>query len=87
MNVIDVYDIANSTWYKQSTSGESPPIRVDPCAVVAAASDGSSFQVSFRCREIEPCDAMSYDLKLTKCLIWWKQRLTYKRSIFTVGKT
>lgn len=45
MNVIDVYDIANSTWYKQSTSGTSPPIRVDPCAVVAAAPDGSSFQV------------------------------------------
>lgn len=45
MNVIDVYDIANSTWYKQSTFGTSPPIRVDPCAVVAAAPDGSSFQV------------------------------------------
>jgi hypothetical protein len=45
MNVIDVYDIANSTWYKQSTSGTSPPIRVDPCAVAAAAPDGSSFQV------------------------------------------
>lgn len=45
MNVIDVYDIANSTWYKQSTSGTSPPIRVDPCAVVAAAPDGTSFNV------------------------------------------
>ena len=45
MDVIDVYDIANSTWYKQGTSGTSPPIRVDPCAVVAAAPDGSSFQV------------------------------------------
>ena len=45
MNIIDVYDIANSTWYKQSTSGASPPIRVDPCAVVAAAPDGSSFNI------------------------------------------
>ncbi|TGO89773.1 hypothetical protein BPOR_0094g00080 [Botrytis porri] len=45
MNIIDVYDIANSTWYKQATSGATPPIRVDPCAVVAAAPDGSSFNV------------------------------------------
>ncbi|KAF7884344.1 uncharacterized protein EAF02_004680 [Botrytis sinoallii] len=45
MNIIDVYDIANSTWYKQATSGTTPPIRVDPCAVVAAAPDGSSFNV------------------------------------------
>ncbi|KAI9831671.1 MAG: hypothetical protein M1819_004737 [Sarea resinae] len=45
MNVIDVYDIANSTWYKQATSGTTPEIRVNPCAVVAAAADGSSFNV------------------------------------------
>lgn len=45
MNVIDVYDIANSTWYKQSTMGTPPPIRVNPCAVVAAASDGTSFNI------------------------------------------
>ncbi|KAJ8061175.1 hypothetical protein OCU04_010248 [Sclerotinia nivalis] len=45
MNIIDVYDIASSTWYKQSTSGATPPIRVNPCAVVAAAPDGSSFNV------------------------------------------
>lgn len=45
MNVIDVYDIASSTWYKQATSGPSPPIRVDPCAVVAAARDGTSFNI------------------------------------------
>lgn len=45
MNIIDIYDVANSTWYKQSTSGPSPPIRVDPCAVVAAAPDGTSFNV------------------------------------------
>jgi Kelch motif len=45
MNVIDVYDIANSVWYKQATSGTTPDIRVNPCAVVASAPDGSSFQV------------------------------------------
>jgi hypothetical protein len=45
MNIIDVYDIANSTWYKQATSGTPPPIRVDPCAVVAAARDGTSFNI------------------------------------------
>ncbi|KAF2639983.1 hypothetical protein P280DRAFT_24370 [Massarina eburnea CBS 473.64] len=45
MNVIDVYDIAKSTWYKQSTSGTMPKYRVNPCAVVAAAADGSSYNV------------------------------------------
>ncbi|KAF1357887.1 kelch repeat protein-like protein [Lizonia empirigonia] len=45
MNVIDVYDIAESTWYKQSTSGTMPPYRVNPCAVVGAAPDGSSYNI------------------------------------------
>ncbi|GAB7360883.1 hypothetical protein MBLNU230_g0869t1 [Neophaeotheca triangularis] len=45
MNSIDVYDIATSAWYKQSTSGPTPRIRVNPCAVVAAAPDGSSYNV------------------------------------------
>ncbi|KAL5392693.1 hypothetical protein DPSP01_000396 [Paraphaeosphaeria sporulosa] len=45
MNVIDVYDIANSTWYKQNTAGDTPKYRVNPCAVVAAAADGSSYNV------------------------------------------
>lgn len=45
MNVIDVYDIANSTWYKQATTGDTPKIRVNPCAVAASAEDGSSTQV------------------------------------------
>jgi len=37
MNIVDVYDIATSTWYKQATSGSIPNMRVNPCAVVAAA--------------------------------------------------
>jgi len=45
MDTIDIYDVANSTWYKQATSGESPPIRVNPCVGVVAAPDGTSFQV------------------------------------------
>ena len=45
MNVIDVYDIASSTWYKQATSGPTPEIRVNPCTVAVAAADGSSTNV------------------------------------------
>ncbi|KAI8939071.1 hypothetical protein NX059_004910 [Plenodomus lindquistii] len=45
MNVIDVYDIANSTWYKQSTAGDLPDYRVNTCTTVAAAADGSSYNV------------------------------------------
>ncbi|KAL8964702.1 MAG: hypothetical protein Q9183_004271 [Haloplaca sp. 2 TL-2023] len=45
MNVIDVYDIATSTWYKQATSGEYPSLRVNPCVVAASAADGSSTNV------------------------------------------
>lgn len=45
MNVIDVYDIANSTWYRQSTSGAYPVLRVNPCAVAASAPDGSSTNI------------------------------------------
>ena len=45
MNVIDVYDIASSTWHKQATEGPTPDIRVNPCAVAVSAADGSSTQV------------------------------------------
>jgi hypothetical protein len=45
MNEIDVFDIAESKWYRQATSGKTPEIRVNPCAVVAAAADGSSYNV------------------------------------------
>lgn len=45
LNTIDIYDIASSTWYKQATSGPTPPIRVNPCAVAASAADGSSVEV------------------------------------------
>ena len=45
MNVIDVYDIDSSIWYKQATSGPTPDIRVNPCAVAVSAADGSSTQI------------------------------------------
>ena len=42
---IDIYDIADSTWYRQTTNGTAPSIRVNPCAVAASAADGSSINV------------------------------------------
>ena len=45
MNVIDVYDVATSRWYKQATAGEYPILRVNPCAVAASAPDGSSTNI------------------------------------------
>jgi hypothetical protein len=45
MNNINVYDIATSEWYIQTTTGPTPGLRVNPCAVVAAAPDGSSYNI------------------------------------------
>ena len=42
---LTVYDIANSKWFHQETSGDTPDVRVNPCAVVASAPDVSSFQI------------------------------------------
>lgn len=63
MNVIDVYDIANSTWYKQSTAGTTPKIRVNPCAVAVSAPDGSSTNIHmFGGQALEPYgDQAQYD--------------------------
>jgi hypothetical protein len=45
--MIDVYDIATKTWYRQQATGDIPPMRGNMCAVVTTASDGyiSSSQV------------------------------------------
>ncbi|KAF1848421.1 uncharacterized protein K460DRAFT_353400 [Cucurbitaria berberidis CBS 394.84] len=60
MNVIDVYDIAKSTWYKQSTSGKMPEYRVNPCATVAAAADGSSYNIyMFGGQNLQPAAAQT----------------------------
>ncbi|KAF2687734.1 hypothetical protein K458DRAFT_294300 [Lentithecium fluviatile CBS 122367] len=63
MNTIDVYDIAKSKWYKQSTSGTMPKYRVNPCAVVASAADGSSHNVyMFGGQNLQPAkDQTQYD--------------------------
>jgi len=45
MNVIDVFDIGTSTWYKQSTTGKYPILRVNACAVAASTPDGSSTNI------------------------------------------
>ncbi|KAH6632094.1 hypothetical protein F5144DRAFT_240829 [Chaetomium tenue] len=45
LSTLDVYDIARSEWYQQKTTGDAPSVRVNPCAVTAAAPDASSFQV------------------------------------------
>lgn len=39
MNEVDIFDIAGSTWYRQATSGTTPKVRVNSCAVVAAAAE------------------------------------------------
>jgi hypothetical protein len=44
-STLDVYDIANSLWYHQKTSGTPPTPRVNACGVVASAPDASSFQI------------------------------------------
>jgi hypothetical protein len=43
--VLDVYDIATSKWFRQQTRGKAPSVRVNSCMVVASAPDASSFQV------------------------------------------
>ena len=45
LSTLDVYDIANSVWYHQQTTGTPPSVRVNSCAVVASAPDASSFQI------------------------------------------
>ncbi|KAF5019644.1 hypothetical protein F66182_8348 [Fusarium sp. NRRL 66182] len=46
MQTIDVYDIANDEWYKQETK-DGPGTRTRGCAVVASASDRSSFNIFY----------------------------------------
>lgn len=45
MTTIDVYDVANETWYKQTTTGGGPGQLTRACAVVATAADSSSFNI------------------------------------------
>lgn len=46
MQNIDIYDVASKTWYTQPTTG-GPSTRARGCAVVATASDSSSFNIYY----------------------------------------
>ncbi|KAG5981128.1 hypothetical protein E4U55_003264 [Claviceps digitariae] len=46
MRVIDIYDVASKEWYQQPTQG-GPGARARGCAVVAPASDFSSFNIYY----------------------------------------
>ncbi|KAH6895766.1 hypothetical protein B0T10DRAFT_456014 [Thelonectria olida] len=46
MSTIDIYDIANNKWYQQPTE-DGPDTRARGCAVVAPASDYSSFNIFY----------------------------------------
>ncbi|KAI2473096.1 hypothetical protein F4781DRAFT_262285 [Annulohypoxylon bovei var. microspora] len=46
MSTIDVYDVAGDKWYRQPTQG-APPALTRGCAVVATASDHSSFNIYY----------------------------------------
>ncbi|KAK2755748.1 hypothetical protein FQN54_005898 [Arachnomyces sp. PD_36] len=45
METLPIYDIENNNWYSQNTTGDIPGQLAQFCSVVAAASDGSSYNV------------------------------------------
>ena len=45
MTSLPVYDIASSTWYLQSTTGQAPGQLTEFCSVVAVANDSSSYNI------------------------------------------
>ncbi|KAI9172123.1 Kelch repeat-containing protein [Paramyrothecium foliicola] len=63
LEILNIYDIANSEWYHQQADGDIPGVRVNPCAVVASASDASSFQIYlFGGQNLQPTgDQIQYD--------------------------
>ncbi|KAH7167771.1 hypothetical protein DER46DRAFT_297560 [Fusarium sp. MPI-SDFR-AT-0072] len=63
MQTIDVYDIDSKKWYKQETK-DGPGTRTRGCAVVATASDRSSFNIFYYggFDGIHPLDAYSDDV-------------------------
>jgi hypothetical protein len=63
MQTIDVYDIDSKKWYKQETK-DGPGARTRGCAVVATASDRSSFNIFYYggFDGIHPLDAYSDDV-------------------------
>lgn len=45
MKTVSIFDIVTAKWYHQDTSGQIPPPLTQFCSVVAAASDGSSYNI------------------------------------------
>lgn len=45
---IFIYDIYFDTWYRQTATGDIPELRTEFCAVVSAAPDDSSFQITIQ---------------------------------------
>ncbi|KLJ13019.1 hypothetical protein EMPG_12031 [Blastomyces silverae] len=45
MRSVPIYDIGNGKWYMQNTTGDYPPALAHFCSVVAAAQDGSSYNI------------------------------------------
>jgi len=45
MNIIEVYDVQTSQWYRQPTDGQAPNGRINACITTTAAADGSSFNI------------------------------------------
>jgi hypothetical protein len=45
MNIIEVYDVQTSEWFRQPAEGTPPPGRLNPCIVSTTAADGSSFSI------------------------------------------
>ncbi|OAX81588.1 hypothetical protein ACJ72_04069 [Emergomyces africanus] len=45
MHTVPVYDIGSDKWFLQNTTGDHPPALAEFCSVVAAAQDGSSYNI------------------------------------------
>ncbi|OJD11600.1 hypothetical protein AJ78_07656 [Emergomyces pasteurianus Ep9510] len=45
MRTVPLYDIDSGKWYLQNTTGDHPPALAEFCSVVAAAQDGSSYNI------------------------------------------
>lgn len=45
---IFIYDIYFDSWYRQTATGDIPELRTEFCAVVSAAPDDSSFQITIQ---------------------------------------
>lgn len=81
MSQLDVYDIASSTWYHQTTTGTAPGVRVNPCAVVASAPDASSFQIYlFGGQTLQPAVSFFFPWQT------WRVQCVHERRHLTISQ-